>query len=93
MGKRSAKAEAGERARRGGRGVPLTQTLDAIGLLLAKPSRPVDLVKALGCSRRTVERLLQKIEMAGLPPEVVHDGRNAYYSLQLETLHKRLRLK
>lgn len=47
------------------RGDSARQASEAIWFLLQGPTRTVDLATALGCSRRTAERVLRGIEASG----------------------------
>ena len=62
------------------------QFLDAIHLLESQKRTPGDLAKRLDCSRRTVERLMQVIQSAGLTLDSERSGREVYYSLPRDTL-------
>jgi DNA-binding IclR family transcriptional regulator len=57
------------------------QAIRALRLLREAERRPGELAEALGCSRRTVERLLRVIADEGEPLEVRRVGREAWYRI------------
>ncbi len=72
------------------RGATLVRALDLIRLLTKSPHTTVELTGLLGCSRRSVERLIHAVEAAGLRLHSENDGIYVYYSLPRATLKRRL---
>jgi hypothetical protein len=90
MGRKAAAAKASVENPRRERGAMTAVVLRAIGLLVASPRRPLDLMGELDLSRRSVERLLRGIKAAGLDLEVERSGNEAYYRLSRESVRKKL---
>lgn len=80
------------------RGATIAQALDAIAALVDKPHTPQELADALGCSRRTAERLLSAFASAGLPVTSERSeslgygkhGLHSYHSIAKDDVRKRL---
>src|SRR6266540_4611228 len=70
------------RQRARARGDAARQAAVAVRLLLAAELRPIDLVDELGCSYRTVLRVLKGIAAAGWKVDVDRRGRDAWYRLR-----------
>jgi DNA-binding MarR family transcriptional regulator len=84
-------ADGEERSRE--RSALLVQTFKAIRVLLQKPRRPLDLMEDLGCSRRTVHRLLNSLEDIGFKLQTEHSGREVFYRLEKEQVKKAVGLR
>lgn len=74
------------------RGAAITTILAAMKLLLRHGRTPGDLATDLELSRRSVHRLLNAFESAGIKLESERSGREVYYRLSADVVKKELGL-
>ncbi len=97
MAKKKTRAKPGPTRTRRERGEAVVQILTAIRLLVSSPRQPTVLAQDLGCTYRSVQRLLHGLEAGGLEltkerarNEKGHESTAVFYSLSRDALRKML---
>jgi DNA-binding IclR family transcriptional regulator len=74
------------------RAASTAQLVELLRLLITAPQTPGELAQQLGCSRKTVERLLTALEEAGLTLQAERRGAHVHYRLPKQHVREKLGL-